>query len=115
VFCSRHCSVAVVVGDGPPKILLVVDDRGSLLPGELGRKSMMEGWGWQVTLLEDSDSQANYDAALALANVAYVSHFVTSGDVNTKLRNSPIKVVSEEGNIAAAMGFSSNHGEVDHA
>ena len=88
-------------------VLLVVVDPGSLTAQEDAKKTLIEGWGYSVTLIDESDSQANFDAAAALADVAYVAEDITSGELGTKLREATIGVVIEEEKITDEFGISS--------
>jgi hypothetical protein len=76
---------------------------------EEARIGLIESWGFQVTLIAGQASQADFDAAVADADVAYVSGEVDPGLVGTKLRNAAIGVVNEEIELALAdkFGFTS--------
>ena len=84
----------------PGNVLLVVDDSGSLNAQDLAKKSMMEGWGFTVNVIDSADSQAAFDAAVAVNDVAFISEDIVSGDIGSKLRDAPIGVVAEEVNLS---------------
>ncbi|MDH3452961.1 MAG: DNRLRE domain-containing protein, partial [Gammaproteobacteria bacterium] len=67
-------------GGGPSlNVLFVVGDATTLSSKDAGRKTLMESWNFTVTLIDDGDSQANFDAAAAAADVVYVSGTVGGG------------------------------------
>lgn len=63
---------------------------------ELLKINLIESWGYQVNLIHHQQTQGDFDAAVADANVAYVPLSVSNTDLNTKLRYSPIGVVIEK-------------------
>jgi len=77
-------------------IVLMVSDPGSLTPAAADRKALMESWGYTVNLIDDSDSQANFDAATAAADVAYVTESVLLAALDKKLKAASIGVVNED-------------------
>lgn len=77
-------------------LLFVVNNDSSLNSYEIKRQTFFESLGWTVVLIEDSDSQATYDAALVDASVVYVSESVNSHSVNSKLKSATVGVVDEE-------------------
>ena len=78
----------------------------SLTSEESARKSLIESWCYDVTLIDDSDTQANFDTAAATNVVAYISEEVDSGQLFEKLKNVPIGVVNEDRMQYARPGFS---------
>ena len=87
-------------------VLLVVVNPGSLTAQEDAKKALMEGWDFTVNLIDESDSQASFDAAIALNDVAYIPQDITSSNLGTKLSEAPIGVVNEEGEQVDELGFS---------
>ena len=69
------------------------------------RIDLIESWGYTVNLIADEDSQANYDAAVAVNDVAYVSSQVSESALGAKLTNAPIGVVNEQGSLVDEFGF----------
>ena len=101
--CGKTCGAG-----GPPQtLLLVVVDPSSLTAQEQAKQSLIESWGFIVNLIGESESQANYDAAVAIADVAYVAEDIATGMLNTKLRAATIGVVIEEEKITDEFGISS--------
>ena len=88
-------------------VLLVVGDSSTLGTDDSERKALVESWGYTVTVIDDSDSQANFDTATAVANVAYISETTLSTNLGTKLRDTVIGVVNEEGFLYDEFGISS--------
>ncbi|MDH3899778.1 MAG: DNRLRE domain-containing protein, partial [Gammaproteobacteria bacterium] len=94
---------------GPPKnLLLVVVDPASLTAQEAAKRALIESWGYTVNLIDESDSQANFDAAIAANDVAYIPQDITSSNLGTKLANATIGVVNEEGEQVDELGFSAD-------
>ncbi len=109
---SSHVARAVVrpiPGDGR-KVLMLVPDPGDLAPEEQQRKGLIESWGWEVALIEDGASQAEMEAAMAEADVAYLPNNVNISAGEGEL-NWPIGVVNEAGPLCPALGISSSHGD----
>ena len=59
-----------------------------------------------MTLIDEDDSQAAFDSAVALSDVVFISEDVNSNDVNTKLTDVTIGVVIEEAQLADEFGLS---------
>ena len=72
------------------------------------RIDLMESWGYQVNLISASDTQANFDTAIANNRVAYIPQDVLSTNLGTKLANAPIGVVNEEGDQVDELGFATD-------
>ena len=92
-------------GAPPQSILFVVPDATALGPQDTVKKTLMESWGFNVALITAADTQANFDTAVASADVAYISEEVTSSDVGTKLRGATIGVVNEETALTDEFGI----------
>ena len=93
----------------PPstKVLFVVPDATALGPQDLAKQALMESWNFSVTPFTAASSQAEYDAAVGIHDVAYVSEEILSSDLGTKLRNAAIGVVNEETALPDEFGISS--------
>ena len=89
-------------------VLLVVPNAASLSTQDTAKKVLMEGWGHTVTPISASDSQALFDAAVAGADVAYISEEITSSQLDTKLSDARIGVINEEKVFTDEYGFSSS-------
>jgi hypothetical protein len=93
-------------------LLLVVADASSLKSGETARKSMIEGWGWTVTVISDHATQGEFDTQAAAVDVAYIPTTIDSTILSTKLRETTIGVVIEkimsDFGIATGWGFKSS-------
>ncbi|MGB5538984.1 MAG: DNRLRE domain-containing protein, partial [Gammaproteobacteria bacterium] len=94
------------IGEPPKNLLLVVVNPGSLTTQEAAKKTLIESWGYTVSLIDEADSQANYNAALAANDVVYITEDVASGTLGTKLVNATIGVVTEEDNLSDEFGLS---------
>ena len=91
-------------------LLLVVGNAAGPSSGDLDRKVLMESWGYAVTFIDDGDSQASFDAALAINDVAYVTEGSNPGAIGSKLTGTTAGIVNEEKMLLVELGFS---GEVD--
>ncbi len=89
-------------------VLLVVVNPANLTAQEGAKKALIEGWGYTVNLIDESDSQANFDAAIAANDVAYIPQDINSSNVGTKLVDAAIGVVNEEGELVDELGFSAD-------
>ena len=87
----------------PVPLLLVVTDDTNPTAQELARQVLIESWGYNVTMISASAPQADLDAAVANADVAYVPVEVDPGQLAAKLKDAPIGVVNEE--PQAGFGF----------
>jgi hypothetical protein len=84
----------------PPRLLLVVNDVGAPRPDEAARKTLVESWGFEVTMIDDDESSADYLAAADTHDVAYVASTINAGNLQAKLATASIGVVSEEESMA---------------
>jgi hypothetical protein len=79
-----------------PNLLLVLTSTSSPTAQELKREEWLKWWAYTVTRIASTDSQANFNTAAANNDVAFVSETVTSTDLNTKLKNAALGVVTDE-------------------
>ncbi|MDJ0747865.1 MAG: DNRLRE domain-containing protein [Woeseiaceae bacterium] len=87
-------------------LLMVVEDDSNLTSQEEAKKSLLESWNYTVSIIDDSGSQSEFDAAVAANDVAYVPEDINSGTLDTKLRGAAIGVVIEEEKITDEFGIS---------
>lgn len=98
-------------GDGSSNtVLMVVANAGSPSTSDIDKKTLIESWGYAVTLIDDGDSQANFDAALAASDVAYIAEGSNPGTIGGKLTGTIVGIVNEQKALLIELGFS---GEVD--
>ncbi len=88
-------------------VLLVVVNPDNLTAQEAAKSALIESWSFAVTLIDESASQAEFDAAVATVDVAYVAEEIVSGNLGTKLREANVGVVIEEQKITDEFGISS--------
>lgn len=81
---------------GGDRVLFVVVNPASPTSQEALRTVFMLGAGLTVNLIDESASQAAFDAAIDDNDVVYVSEEVYSPNLNTKVSNFPFGVVCEE-------------------
>jgi hypothetical protein len=81
-------------GDGSDRLTLVV---GSVPMSSLdsSRKTLAEGWGWTVTVLQDSATAAEYSEALTDADVVWVSEQANATSVGSLLTDVSLGLVNE--------------------
>lgn len=72
------------------------------------RIDLMQDWGFDVTVISQSATQAEIDAELAQANVVYVSGSASGATVSTKLNAATLGVVTESFTHAEQLGFYSS-------
>ena len=96
---------AAETGTPGSPLLFVVSDDNAPTAEEILRKHLVESWGYMVTVVEDSDSQANFDAFAATNDVAYISSGVLTSALGSKLTAATIGVVNEHDVIAANLGL----------
>ncbi|QDV78174.1 LamG domain-containing protein [Botrimarina mediterranea] len=90
----------------PAANVLLVTGAGALTGDESDRRLQMQSWGHTVTTIVDSDSQANFDAALANVDAVYIPVTVQEWDLSTKLKSTTKGVVCEERYMDVNLGFS---------
>ena len=89
---------------GPPSVLLIVQDAVSMDPEDTAKKTLIESWGFSVQMLDDDSTQSAMDIAAASSDVIYVSQEVFY-DVSPLIKNSSKGIVSEDGNVSVGLGF----------
>ena len=87
-------------------LLLVVPDPSALSADDVARRTLIESWGYAVSLIDDSATQAQYDAAAAANDVVFVSSEVVAANLGTKLKAATIGVVNENRDLHNIFGFS---------
>ncbi|MDH3350624.1 MAG: DNRLRE domain-containing protein, partial [Gammaproteobacteria bacterium] len=102
--CGKTCTAAPPVGK---IVLLVVVDPANLTAQEADKQALIESWGHTVNLIDESASQGEFDAAVAIADVAYVNEDISSGTLGTRLREATIGVVIEDQESMVVFGFGS--------
>jgi len=90
-------------------VLMVVPDADAPDAEDALKKAKMESYDFDVEMISADDSQAEFDDAVADANVAYISETVSSGDLGLKLKNATIGIVNELQDITDEYGFSSSN------
>jgi len=95
---------------GDPVVLMVVADDSSLGAVDVARDRLLDRWGYTVTLISSSASQAVFDSAAAAADVVYIPAHVTTAGTGSKLRTATIGVVNESLAFDAELGLSDRPG-----
>ncbi len=94
-----------ITGAPLKKVLFVVPDAGSPGSQDTAKQALMESWDYTVSMITASAPQTDFDAAVAAADVAYVSEEIVSTDLGTKLRAATIGVVNEESALVDEFGI----------
>ena len=102
-------SWTVTTTDGGFAVLLVVVDKTTPVAQDAAKKTLIESWGYTVTMIEDTESQGAFDTAVATSDVAYISEEITSTTLDTKLTNVCIGVVNDEEATADELGIASGN------
>lgn len=89
-------------------VLLVVTNAASLDAQESAKRTLFEGWGYLVTTISETATEAEFDAAARTASVAYISETVLSVNVGTKLTAATIGVVIEESSLSDEFGIAAS-------
>ena len=105
---QRAIEWAGTVPENVYDVLLVVANAASPSTRSVGRQDLLESWGYMVTLIDDGDSQANFDAAMAANDVVYVTDTVSGPTLLDKVTNTTTPVVNEKGSKLGNFGFSSS-------
>ncbi|MAT69753.1 MAG: hypothetical protein CMJ58_09535 [Planctomycetaceae bacterium] len=92
------------------KNLLMVISGSTPNSMESGRQSQVESWGYTVTTIQDSSSQAAFDSAVASADVVYVPGTIQDWDLLYKLRTASCGVVTETPGLDTEFGFATSDG-----
>ena len=106
--------------DVPPPDLLFVSGGSVIVQAPSGESlivptaqeqlkiSLIEAWGYAVTLIHETDSQADYDTSVAASDVVYVSGEVSDSALGTKLKPTTLGLVNEQIDLHDEFGFSSS-------
>jgi hypothetical protein len=88
-------------------VLMIVGNL-TLSSKDVGYKALIESWGHTVTLIDDGDSQANYDTAMAAADVILASGSAIGSSILDKPTNTTKGLVNEVNGKIDNFGFSSS-------
>jgi len=100
----------IPAAEGGNKLLFVAGNSTSLTTEETAFKSLVESWGYTVELIDDNDSQAAFDAAVANNDVVLITNDITASNLSTKLVAATIGVVTSECNLSDEFGLASSIG-----
>jgi hypothetical protein len=119
-FWSRTCQFFVLLaacwaGVANAADVLLVISSSTINASESSRRTSFQGWGHTVTLIEDSSSQASFDAAVASADVVYVPATIQDWDLLYKLRTATRGVVTETPGLDTEFGFATSDGYTESA
>ena len=88
------------------RLLMVVDNSGSLSPLNAKKVSLFESWGYFVSFIRANEWQVDFNIALSINDVVFVSEDVNPNQLWNKLNGTEKGVVSEEPAINDNFGFS---------
>ena len=86
-------------------LLMVVEHIDDMHEEEESKQALFESWGFTVSLIDDSDSAAEFDAALLDTDVVFVTRKVSQGKVDDILVDVTAGIVLEEVDLADELGF----------
>ena len=86
-------------------VLLVVPNPAALGAADAARQALIESWDFSVTLIDDSDTQAAFDVAVAASDVVYVSAMADIVALAAKLDAVPTGVVFEPSELSQNFGL----------
>jgi hypothetical protein len=90
--------------------VLLVTGAGTLTSDESARRTQFQTWGHTVTTIVDSDTQTNFNTAMAAVDVVYVPMTVQEWELTNKVKTTTKGVVCEERYLDVQMGFSTGIG-----
>ena len=100
-------AVAVVTGGGN-NLLLVVGNSITFTDADTSAIKMMTDWGYTVSVIDDSESQSAFDAAVAANDVVFVTNSVGGGALADKLTGAAKGIVNQFPGKLDNFGFSSS-------
>lgn len=102
-------SMALFLGLATPSlaynILFPTRDAGVVNAGEQLRIDLLTSWGHSINLVHDGATQAEFDIAIGISDVAYVTEETFSNALGTKLTAACIGVVTEDPGTVDDLGF----------
>ena len=90
--------------------VLLVTGAASLTADESARRTQFQTWGHTVTTIVDTDTQTNFNTAMAAVDVVYIPMTVQDWEITNKAKATTKGVVCEERYIDDDMGFSTTVG-----
>lgn len=107
--CRRALEARVETGSSPAgsaaTILLVVVNAASLDAQEQARKTLMEGWGYTVVPISESERRSTYRSLCRASSMAYICETVRASSVRRKLTSTTIPIVTEEAELSDELGI----------
>lgn len=91
----------------PPKVAMVVYNPGSLNAEEQARDTKLKSWGFTMSYISASGTQAQFDAACATIDAIYVPEGVYSLVLASRFNNPAVGIVTENDSVYAAIGMAS--------
>ena len=89
-------------------LLLVVPDPAALSTQDSARKALIESWDYTIALIDDDDTQPNFDAAMAANDVVYVPSTVDETAVAGKLSATGKGIVFEHHKLVQEFGLAAS-------
>ncbi len=90
---------------GGTPLLYVVNDPAKLSAQETARQTLMEDWGYAVTLIDDDAEQVKFDTEAAANHVAYIPSNIREAKLGTKLSFAAIGVINEANELHQELGL----------
>jgi hypothetical protein len=105
---TYSCPCGTTCNWGGSRLLMVVVNPAELTIQETLKKVRIESWGYTVELIDVFAPQAEFDAAAARNDVAFITEDVLSTDLGTKLTGAAIGVVTEESALSDEFGLAAS-------
>ena len=94
----------------PTRLLLVVSNAGSLTTEEASYEAIFESWGYTVEIIDDDDTQAAYDMAVANNDVVFASVDMVEGRLASKITDAVIGIVYSQVRLSDELGIAADNG-----
>jgi len=91
------------------RLLMVVGNSANLKPVDQAKVTLFQSWGYSVRFIRGNQSQSDFNTAISINDVVFISEQVTSTELGNKLTASEIGVVSEDPSLESNLGFSDGH------
>lgn len=87
------------------RLLMVVGNSGALTADEQAFQSLVEVWGFTVTVIDDGAVQASFDAAFDVNDLVFITGDAAAANVGTKILNTALGVVIAEPDLHDEFGM----------
>lgn len=100
-----ECGVVCQSPQGTGKVLFIVGDSVAMTVNDIVKLELLHTWGYTVTVIDDDDTQLNFDTAISKVDAAYISKSINSLTLQTKLSNPAIGILNENTDFMTILGI----------